>query len=63
MDRDVISEEISSALSEIARKCLRIETLETKKIDRLEFHDLAVWNIKDALAAAYELGRNTAISQ
>jgi len=47
-------------LSEIAREILDIETLETRYSDRLDFHDLAVWNVKRALEAAYELGRAAA---
>lgn len=41
----------------IAQKHLRIETLETRNSDGLDFHDVAVWNIKDALEAAFEAGR------
>jgi hypothetical protein len=40
----------------IAKEHLRIETLETRKRDSLDFHDVAVWGIKDALEAAYEAG-------
>lgn len=46
----------TQTLQEIARKHLRIETLETQKSDRLDFHDVAVWNIEAALKAAYEAG-------
>ena len=41
----------------IAQRHLNIETLETRKSDGLDFHDVAVWNIKDALEAAFEAGR------
>ena len=34
-----------------------IETLETRNSDGLDFHDVAVWAIRDALEAAYEAGR------
>lgn len=47
----------AQTLQEIARKHLRIETLETQKSDRLDFHDLAVWNIEAALKAAFEAGQ------
>jgi len=40
----------------LARK-LQIETLETRNSDRLDFHDLAVWEVKAALEAAFEAGR------
>lgn len=42
---------------EAARRALGIETLETRNSDRLDFHDLAVWNVRAALEAAYEAGR------
>jgi len=45
------------ALAEIARDVLGIETLETRKSDDLDFHDLAVWTIEKALKIAYEAGR------
>lgn len=45
------------ALTEIATQILDIETLDTRKNDRLDFHELAVWQIKKALEAAYAAGR------
>ena len=48
--------ECSSVLNDIAKKFLGISTLETRKSDTQDFHDLAVWSIKAALAAAYEAG-------
>ena len=33
-----------------------INTLETRKSDRLDFHDVAVWEIAAALDAAFEAG-------
>ena len=41
----------------IAEDVLGIETLDTRKSDGLDFHDLAVWQIRKALNAAYEAGR------
>ena len=38
---------------------LDLETLETRNSDRLDFHDLAVWEIRDALQAAYDAGRQS----
>ncbi len=49
-------EEIAS----IARRVLEIETLERRNRDRLDFHELAVWTIREALEAAYEAGRRSA---
>jgi len=49
--------DIDARLEQIARDHLRLETLATRKSDSLDFHDLAVWRIKDALRAAYDAGR------
>jgi len=46
-----------NALAEIARDALGVETLETRRSDELDFHDLAVWSIAKALKTAYEAGR------
>ena len=45
------------ALTEIATQILNLETLDTRKSDRLDFHELAVWQIKKALEAAYAAGQ------
>jgi len=45
-------------LAQIAREHLRIESLETRRSDGLDFHDVSVWRVKAALHAAYDLGRN-----
>ena len=34
-----------------------LETLETRNGDGLDFHDVAVWAIRSALANAFEAGR------
>ena len=47
-------------LLEIAQRQFRIETLETRNWDRLDFHDVAVWSIRAALAEAFEAGRRAA---
>ena len=38
----------------IARRYLGIPTLETRRSDSLDFHDVAVWQLKAALQAAYD---------
>ena len=43
-------------LLEIAQRQFRIETLETRNWDRLDFHDVAVWALRTALEEAYEAG-------
>ena len=40
---------IDQLLTEIAKKHLSLETLETRNSDSLDFHDIAIWAIKDAL--------------
>lgn len=44
-------------LEKIAREHLFIQTLETQMSDRLDFHEVSVWGIKNALQAAFEAGR------
>jgi hypothetical protein len=44
-------------IAKIAADVLDLETLETQNSDSLDFHDLAVWQIKKALETAYEAGR------
>lgn len=43
----------------IAKRYLGVETFEKRNMDMLDFHDLAVWNIKDALDAAFEAGKKS----
>jgi hypothetical protein len=43
-------------LSQIASQHLGIRSLETRRADQHDFHDVAVWNIKAALASAFEAG-------
>lgn len=40
----------------IAKRVLGVQTLEKRWNDDLDFYDLAVWNIKEALEEAYKLG-------
>ena len=46
--------------TELARKHLFIETMETRYSDRLDFHDVSIWGIQDALEAAFEAGQAAA---
>ncbi len=50
------------AIKRIACEILRLETLETRWSDSLDFHDLAVWSIKAALETAYQAGFGAAKS-
>jgi len=51
-------QQIDQLLTEIAKKHLNLETLETRNSDSLDFYDVAVWSLKDALQEAYEAGLN-----
>jgi hypothetical protein len=44
-------------LQRIAAEHLFVETLETRNSDRLDFYDVSVWGIRQALIAAFEAGR------
>ena len=47
---------LDQLLTQIASQRLGIETLETRNSDSLDFHDLAVWTLREALQAAYVAG-------
>ena len=47
---------MNETLEQIAHKCLGVQNLETQKNDGLDFHDIAVWNLAEALKAAYAAG-------
>ena len=55
-----MSQTRENQLTTIAREALGLETLETRNSDSLDFHDTAVWCVKDALQRAYEAGRASA---
>jgi hypothetical protein len=50
--------QIDDLLTTLAREHLHIETLETRRSDSLDFHEVSVWGVKDALHAAYQAGEN-----
>ena len=52
-----------TTIDRIAKEALGLETLAARNMDRLDFHDLAVWTIRDALERAYEAGRKAAPAQ
>ena len=43
-------------LKQIAKEVLNLDTLETRKSDSLDFHEHAVWRVKEALVKAYQAG-------
>lgn len=52
-----------AAISEIAQHVLGVSTLRTRKSDSLDFSEHAVWNLRDALAAAYDAGKRAATAR
>ena len=50
---------IIKKLEQIGLEVTGIETLETRKSDSLDFHDLSVWQIRELLTRAYEAGKKT----
>ncbi len=49
-------ETTKAILAKIAKKHLSIDTLDSQRSDRLDFHDLAVWSIEQGLEAAFQAG-------
>lgn len=47
-------------LADIARQHLDIETLETQNRDGLDFHEVSVWSLNEALLRAFEVGKSVA---
>ena len=43
-------------ITKIANEVLNIESLETQNSDDLDFHNVAVWEVKQALEKAFALG-------
>ncbi len=41
---------------DIAKRNFNVETLATRRHDGLDFHDTAVWSMKQAIQEAYEAG-------
>jgi hypothetical protein len=53
---------LTSLLTQISKEHLSIETLETRHSDSLDFHEVAVWGVENALTAAYEAGAMAALA-
>src|SRR5258708_5733078 len=54
---------IFDILTEIADRHLDIPTLQERRSDSLDFHDVSVWGVKDALWAAYQAGVNATVEK
>ena len=52
--------DVDKIIADIANQQLRIETLETRNSDSLDFHDVSVWGLRTALLCAFEAGRKAA---
>jgi hypothetical protein len=48
--------DLDQLLTQIASQHLWIDTLETRNSDSLDFHEVAVWTLREALQAAYLAG-------
>lgn len=51
----------NAKLTEIAINYFDVPTLEYRHRDSLDFHEVSVGQMKDALRAAYKLGRKTTL--
>ena len=54
---------MDAVIRRIAEKTLQIPTLEARNSDSLDFHEFAVWSIKEALEQAYAAGQGQAMSK
>lgn len=53
---DNLGIDVREELTKIVQEHLNIPTLETRKSDDLDFHDVSVWSLEAALKAAFDLG-------
>ncbi len=51
-----MNETARQTAEEVAKRVLGITTLQPRNSDRLDFRELAVWQIERALIVAYEAG-------
>ena len=55
-NRHNTAQTLDALLTRIAQEHLFIDTLETRNSDSMDFHDVSVWGVKEALLAAYQAG-------
>ena len=48
---------VEKKLEKIAKDVLFVETLETRNSNGIDFYDISVWGLKEALLHAYKLGQ------
>jgi hypothetical protein len=46
-------------IEQLAKEILNLETLETRMGDNLDFHNIAVWDLKRFAEEVYNLGKNS----
>ena len=51
---------LNHILTKIAITHLDIPTLQTRRSDRLDFHEVSVWAVRSALKAAFDAGSTNA---
>lgn len=49
---------VDQQLADIARRVLRIPALDERRSDRLDFREVGVWQLKEALRLAYRAGQD-----
>ena len=50
---------VDAELASIARRTLQIPTLDARNSDRLDFHEVSVWELLKALRLAYRAGQSS----
>jgi len=55
-----VSTDREKTILQIAKKYFRVQTLESRGLDRLDFYNVSVWCIQSALTDAYKAGRKSA---
>lgn len=50
-----------AAIASIARRILGIPTLEKRGTDQLDFHEIAVWQLREAMRLAHQQGRSAVV--
>ena len=53
----------NEVIEKIAKEVLKLETLETRNSDSLDFSDQAVWTLRAALEASYRAGAAQQVSK
>ena len=53
------AKQLERLLNQIAAEHLYIDTLATRNSDSLDFHEVSVWGLKEALQAAFTAGQQS----